>query len=115
MEEKRKQSEICFVYPDGTVSDYELHEQILEGVDDTELRRASRDRMLEVFRNQQKEWERDPIAWEEKMKRQYINEAGLDEEQANNLIRRQAEIFRTPGALEAQADRVFGLDKQEGD
>lgn len=109
MSGKQKRGELAFIYPDGTVSDYELHEQIMEGVDDTELRRVSRDKMLEIFRNQKKDWEKDPVAWVEKMIRQYMD-ADLGEEQANNIVRRQVEIFKTPGALEAQADRVFGLD-----
>ena len=40
-EKKDKRGEGTFVYPDGTQSDYKLHEQIMAGVDDTSLRIAS--------------------------------------------------------------------------
>lgn len=45
-DKKDKNGEGSFVYPDGTQSDYELHEQIMAGVDDTDLRIVSAKRMV---------------------------------------------------------------------
>lgn len=38
----------CFVYPDGTESNSELHEQMVAGVDDTELRKVSAKMLIET-------------------------------------------------------------------
>jgi len=43
----RREGECCVRRPDGTVSDRSLHEQIMEGVDDSEFRARSRQRLLE--------------------------------------------------------------------
>jgi hypothetical protein len=40
--------ECCVRSPDGTVSDRSLHEQVLEGVDDSDFRVRSGRRMLEL-------------------------------------------------------------------
>ena len=100
--------EICLVDSDGNVSDFILHEQIIQGVDDTELRRSSRNHSLDMWRGIKGEWQRNPVTWESAKLAEFLS-SGMTPVEANEMLERFVKRLSTPGEIERVANRMYGV------